>query len=120
MPGTIQRPRASIWLAPDGTATAPRGPAAAMRPASTTTIASATGGPPLPSMSVPPTMAIVGAVGCAAACAASRIEMARILFTTRDPNVFARIAPPNVHRRDRVVGTRTPPPVDRRSDDDGR
>ena len=61
IPGMIQRPRASIWVAPAGIVTAVRGPMAVIREPDTTMTASLRGGPPVPSMTVAPTIAVVAA-----------------------------------------------------------
>src|SRR5689334_838725 len=79
-PGTIQRPRASTCSAPAGIVTAPRGPTCAMRAPSTTSTASRSGAPPLPSMSVAPTIAIVADEDCAERCPSASAVPAR---TTR-------------------------------------
>ncbi len=70
-PGTMNCPVASITVAPAGTATVARGPAAVMRSLVTTTTASGTGAPPLPSISVAPVMAVMRGAGvCARGTAA--------------------------------------------------
>ena len=95
-----------MTVAPPGTGVEARGPTAAMRPPSMTTVASASGGPPLPSMTVAPTIAVVAcwAVvdgGWAAAMAASmRIVAAR---------KRARVGEP-VMASSRVVRASTGPP----------
>src|SRR5262245_18682538 len=64
MPGMIQRPCASTWLASAGMRTLLREPTVVMRDPVMTITASLIGGPPLPSMTVAPTSAVV-ACGCA-------------------------------------------------------
>ncbi|MGH6919472.1 MAG: hypothetical protein ACREJ0_17405 [Geminicoccaceae bacterium] len=56
-PGVAYLPAASITRAPRGTVTEARGPISAMRLSRTTMVTSGTGGPPLPSIRVAPTIA---------------------------------------------------------------
>src|SRR5262245_40808668 len=62
-PGTTYLPAASMTVAPAGTRTDDLGPIAVMRCPVTTTIASRIGGPPFPSITVPPTIAWTPACG---------------------------------------------------------
>ncbi len=59
-PGVMNLPFASITVAPGGTCTDARDPTALILPPVTMTVASDIGEPPLPSMTVPPTIASVG------------------------------------------------------------
>src|SRR5262245_42688389 len=81
-PGTTKWFVPSIVAAPGGTCVDARGPAAVMRPPTITTTAFATGGPPLPSISVAPRMAKDGD-GCAriptTAAAVARTRVTAVL-----------------------------------------
>src|SRR5262245_33403535 len=68
-PGSRYVPRASTTCAAAGGCTRARGPTAAMRAPVTTTVASASGAPPLPSMTVAPTNAMERSGGAAWAAA---------------------------------------------------
>ena len=66
-PGVTYLPAPSITWAPSGTSTDARGPTAAMRFPSMSSVPSARGGPPLPSMMTAPTIAMGAAAGVWAA-----------------------------------------------------
>src|SRR5262245_40811973 len=78
-PGRIVLPLTSIVRLPVGTATPPRLPTALTRLPSITMTASSTGGPPVPSMSVPPRM--TSAVGV---CASLRAGDNQTISTMRN------------------------------------
>src|SRR5215471_735189 len=75
-PGTTYRLVASMILAPGGIGVVVRGPRAAIRRPATIITASATGAPPLPSISVPPTIAMFWAI----AGKTARRKLASVVF----------------------------------------
>src|SRR4029453_6363810 len=88
-PGTTNWPAPSIVCAPAGTGVDARGPTAAMRPSRTTTTALATGGPPLPSITVAPVMARTDGWARMPAAAAA-IRRAASMPVMRMPGILSR------------------------------
>src|SRR5579872_1762412 len=86
-PGVANLPVASITRAPLGTGTVARGPIAAIRRPRTTMMASGIAGPPLPSITVAPTIAItlsVDAIDCGTDASAIRAVGAACARTLAD------------------------------------
>src|SRR6185369_1606359 len=95
-PGTRVRPFASNTSAPGGTLTASRLPTATIRSPRTTTTESETTGPPVPSISVAPTMAITDVSGGCATLFTSRSDCAlaraqRITMSTVEKKIFMKL-----------------------------
>src|SRR5262245_32060305 len=81
-PGVTYLPFASMTVAPCGTCTDARGPSAVIFPPLTTGVASEIGAPPLPSITVAPTIASMGAGVCLASSA--EIEKRRVRTVARE------------------------------------
>ena len=83
-PGVTNFPEPSITRAPSGTSTEVPGPTAVIRLPSMTIVPFSIGGPPFPSMIVPPTMARAPPGSCAAAGpGADRRNVARVAARMR-------------------------------------